>query len=123
MAAFVMGEVNRGREQMVFDWDKAAEIIRDRKPEWAVAGLQHDMEWTSGVIYEDGYPVTDSYTYLSSTWATPILEIKTHDEAEVEDIPCFRMQHEVPEWRSSTKWPHSAMEILTKGKEINEAVR
>ena len=121
MAAFVMGQANRGKEKMVFDWDKAAEIIRDRKPECAIAGLQHDMEWTSGTIYEDGLPVTDDYTYLSSTWATPILEIITRDE--VEDIPCFRMEHEVPEWNSGTKWPHSAMEILTKGKETNEAVR
>lgn len=121
MAAFVMGQANREKEKMVFDWDKAAEIIRDRKPECAIAGLQHDMEWTSGTIYEDGLPVTDDYTYLSSTWATPILEIITRDE--VEDIPCFRMKHEVPEWNSDTKWPHSAIEILTKGKETNEAVR
>lgn len=52
MAAFAMGEANRGKERMVFDWDKAAEIIRDRKPKWAIAGLQRDMEWTSGMIYE-----------------------------------------------------------------------
>jgi hypothetical protein len=121
MAAFAMGEANRGKKRMVFDWDKAAEIIRDKKPKWAVAGLQHDMEWTSGMIYEDGQPVTDEYTYLSSTWATPILEIKIGDE--VEEILCFRMQHEAPEWGSGTKWPHSAMEILAKGKEANEAVR
>lgn len=121
MAAFAMGEANRGKERMVFDWDRAAEIIRDKKPKWAVAGLQHDMEWTSGMIYEDGLPVTDDYTYLSSTWATPILEIKIGNE--VKDIPCFRMQHEVPEWGSSTKWPPSAMDILLKGKEVNEAIR
>lgn len=120
MSAFLMGQANRGKELMVFDWDRAAEIIRDKKPKWAVAGLQHDMEWTSGPIYEDGLPVTDSDTYLSSTWATPILEIKIGDE--VEEIPCFRMQHEVPEWGSDTNWPHSAMEILAKGKETNEAV-
>ena len=115
MAAFMMGEANRGREKMVFDWDKAAEIIRKRKPEWAVAGLQRDMEWTSGTIYEDGHPVTDDYTYLSSTWATPILQIKA--DGVIEEIPCYRMKHEVPDWNSSTKWPASAMDILTKGKD------
>lgn len=121
MAAFAMGQATRGNESKVFDWDKAAEIIRDKKPMWAIAGLKEDMDWTSGAIYQDGEPITDDYTFLASTWATPILEIKIGDE--VEDIPCFRMEHEVPEWRSSTKWPHSAMEILMKGKKEDEAVR
>ena len=38
-AAFAMGEANRGKEMMVFDWDKAARLIGERKPECASAGL------------------------------------------------------------------------------------
>ena len=27
-------------------------------------------------------------------------------------IECYRMEHEVPEWGSKTKWPQSALDIL-----------
>lgn len=106
LAAFAMGAANRGKEEMVFDWDKAAEIIRDRKPEWASAGLRSDWEWTGGTIYENGKIVTSDYTFLASTWAVPELEI------DGEIIPCYKMQHEVPGWDSDTKWPKSARAIL-----------
>ena len=56
--AFMMGEANRGKEMMVFDWDKAARLIAQRKPRIAMAGLRGDWEFTGGVIYEDGVLVT-----------------------------------------------------------------
>ena len=105
-AAFAMGEMNRGKELMVFDWDKAATIIRDRKPDYADAYLDDDREWTGGNIYKDGKPNHESYTYLASTWATPMLDI------DGDLIECYKMQHEVPEWGSKTKWPKSALSIL-----------
>lgn len=40
--AFAMGEANRGKELMVFDWDKAARLIQEKKPKWATAGLHSD---------------------------------------------------------------------------------
>ena len=106
MDAFAMGRANRGREVMVFDWDKAAELIKETKPQIATAGLRDDWEYTGGTIWESGKPVCDSYTYLSSTWAVPELSL----DGEV--IPCYRMQSEVPEWGSGTKWPESALEIV-----------
>ena len=109
MQAFMMGVMNRGKELMVFDWDKAARIIAERKPKQAEAGLRGDWEWTSGTIYEDGEPVHDDYTYLASTWATPELDI------DGEIIDCYVMQSET-EWDSDTKWPESALAILN-GKE------
>lgn len=75
LAAFAMGEANRGREMMVFDWDKAARLIRERKPRCASAGLRSDWEYTGGTIYENGKPVMDDYTYLASTWAVPELDM------------------------------------------------
>ena len=105
--AFMMGERNRGKMLMVFDWDKAAEIIREKKPEEASAYLKDDREWTGGVIYQNGEIVLDTYTYLASTWATPMLDI-----GEVNDIPCYRMEDQVPGWDSGTKWPQSAIDIL-----------
>ena len=52
-SAVINGIVNYGRDVMVFDWHKAAEIIRDKKPSEAEAGLSQDWEWTGGVIYRD----------------------------------------------------------------------
>ena len=110
MKAFAMGEMNRGKELMVFDWDKAAKLIRERKPKYVYAGLRDDWEWTGGLIYDkdqdDSPVVTDSYTYLASTWAVPEIQI----DGEV--MPCYVMQHERPWWNSGTKWPQSALDIL-----------
>lgn len=111
MTAFMMGQANRGREKKVFDWRKAAEIICDRHPRRAVAGLQYDLANTSGTIYEDGHIVEDDYTYLASVWANPVLILFTDDDEE-EEILCYRMAHEVPNWDAHTKWPESSLKIL-----------
>lgn len=108
LSAFAMGEANRGKPLMVFDWDKAARLIRDRKPRVAEAGLAGDWGYTGGAIFADGKPVTDSYTYLASTWATPQISL----DGNVED--CYKMQKDTPEWDSDTKWPESALKILSK---------
>ena len=108
IAAFIMGEANRGNELKVFDWDKAARLIKERKPDYASAGLDEDWEWTGGAIYRDNKPVTDDYTYLASTWATPMIFI------DDEFIDCYKMEHEVPNWNAETKWPDSALKILNE---------
>ena len=104
--AFAKGEANRGRPLMVFDWDKAARLIRERGAKEASAGLSGDWEWTGGEILVDGKPHHEAYTYLASTWATPELDI------DGDRVDCFRMETEVPGWGSSTKWPESALAIL-----------
>ena len=106
MTAFAMGEANRHRDSMVFDWDKAAAIIKERGALNASAGLSGDWEWTGGDILVDGKIPEDSYTFLSSTWATPELEI------DGKIIECYKMQGEVDGWDSSTFWPDSARAIL-----------
>lgn len=103
--AFANGAANQGKELMVFDWDKAAKLIKERQPQEAGAGLRGDWEWTGGIIYENGEIVEDSYTYLSSTWATPELEM------DGETIDCFIMKSQT-EWDCETKWPDTAKEIL-----------
>lgn len=107
--AFMRGELARksGAKQMVFDWDKAAEIIKNRRPLKASAGLLHDYEWTAGEIYSHGMIIKDSYTYLSSNWATPMLILGDYEE----EIPCFKMEDETT-WDEKTKWPESAVTIL-----------
>ena len=109
ISAFAMGVATRNKESKVFDWDKAAQLIKESGCHVAEAGLRGDWEWTGGIIYEDGI-VTNDYTYLASTWATPIIVLDDYDEIE-----CYKMKHEVPGWDADTKWPKSAMEIIERG--------
>ena len=108
MSAFAMGEANRGKDSMVFDWDKAARLIKESGQQEAQAGLAGDWEWTGGSIFTGGEPDTESYTYLASTWATPELKLGG------ETIDCYVMQSEKTEWDAYTKWPESALQILNK---------
>ncbi len=108
ISAFAMGEANREKELMVFDWEKAARIIKERGAKSASAGLSGDWEWTGDDILRDGKPTLeeDTNTYLASTWAIPELEI------DGETIECYRMQSETPGWDSKTFWPKEALKIL-----------
>lgn len=114
MMAFAMGEANRGKPAMVFDWHKAARLIRERKPREVGAGLMSDWEYTGGSIYRNGAPVKkdDTYTYLASTWATPEIELDGEKE------PCFLMEYDSKEvWDEHTYGPQSALDILYGTKE------
>ncbi len=107
--AFAMGQANRHKEPMVFDWDKAAHLIKERKPNRVSAGLRSDWEYTGGVIFENGKPVKNTYTFLSSTWAVPEIDI----DGDIE--PCYIMGS-TTDWDSDTKWPPSALKILKEKK-------
>jgi len=107
LSAYLMGQSARARgaAQKVFDWDKAAKIIKDRRPKCADAGLDGDYEYTRGCIFRDGQIVTDDYCYLSSNWATPMLILDDDEE-----MPCFT--GESSGFGPDTKWPDSARAIL-----------
>lgn len=106
LSAFALGETNRNKPMMVFDWHRAAQLIKERQPQSASAGLTSDWEWTGGTIYQDDKPDTDSYTYLASTWAVPELEI------DGDTMDCYIMVADSPGWDAGTKWPESALAIL-----------
>ena len=108
MAAFMMGQANRDSELMVFDWELAAKIIKEKGIKNASAGLQGDWDYTGGSILIDGKPETDEWSnlYLASTWAIPELEI------DGMRMDCFKMQSETPGWGSETFWPEEALKIL-----------
>ena len=114
ICAIAMGMMNRGKEMMVFDWDKAAMLIREKRPKIAMAGLCSDWEYTGGTIYKDGKPVMDDYTYLASTWAVPEIAL------DGKIVECYRMESEVSEWNAKTKEPASALAILTE-EDVEEA--
>ena len=116
--AFMMGEINCGKEMMIFDWLKAAEIIKKLGIKEASAGLRGDWEYTGGEIFANGKPVdsVDTYTFLASTWATPELEV------DGEIIECYMLQLEMLDlhergiiaglWGAETYWPQEALDIL-----------
>ena len=106
LSAFAMGMANAGEESMVFDWDKAARMIKKHGATNASAGLCGDWEYTGGKIFTSGKPDMDDYTYLASTWATPELMI------DGVTTPCFKMQSKTDGWGSGTKWPPSSLKIL-----------
>ena len=95
-----------GAKSRTFDWMKAAEIIKQLNPKEATAGLEEDMEWTAGTIYQDGKIVTDQYTYLSSSWAKPVLVC---DEVTYD---CWKYQEDDEDF-SDSKWPEEAVKHLT----------
>lgn len=105
LQAFAMGDANRGKPSKVFDWNKAARLIKESGVKTASAGLSLDWEWTGGTIFEDGKPTNENYTYLASTWATPELDL------DGEMVDCYVMQGDT-EWDAGTKWPQSALDIL-----------
>jgi len=73
--AFLNAQASAGKESKVFDWDKAATMIREYGVKEASAGLSEDWEWTGGKILSDGKPVprNETYTFLASNWATPAI--------------------------------------------------
>jgi hypothetical protein len=109
------GAINRalGKPLMAFDWDKAAKIIKkelklhpDLKAE---AGLQGDWDYTGGVIFEEGRPTNESYTYLCSNWAKPTL-ILSWDNEEQQEIECSI--EESSRFHSRSKWDSKSLKIL-----------
>lgn len=94
----------------VFDWYKAARLIKESGYLNASAGLREDWEYTGGFIFKDGkiVPSEETYTYLASMWAVPELNIDGHF------YECWIWQKDSPGWNAETYWPESAYKILIK---------
>jgi hypothetical protein len=94
----------------VFDWDEAARIIKELQPENADAGLMEDWGCTAGEIWRNGQivPKEDTYTYLGSGWATPLLVLD--DDKELE---CWVYEKD-SNFDQHTYWPQSARDILAE---------
>jgi hypothetical protein len=107
MARGLMGGFPPSDTPKMFDWDKAAQILAERRPESAAAGLAEDWGCTGGVIWDDGKPQKDSSAYLSSVWATPVLVIG--DEV----IPCWKRFDN--HGHAGEHWPPSALALVEGG--------
>ena len=99
----------KAEDPMVFDWDKAARMIKRRKTMFAYAGLDGDWKDTHGIIWNIAKGIIDnSQMFLASTWAKPSIELGS------KIYPCFRMKSETPGWDELTVWPDSARAIINK---------
>ena len=96
------------KEPMVFDWDKAARLIKKRNAKFAYAGLEEDWVDTSGVIWDSskGGIVRNKKLFLASTWTKPIIEVNWSK------YRCYRRKSKTPGWDELTVWPDSAMAIV-----------
>lgn len=105
--AFRNGSIYEGNSQRVFDWDEAARLIQWHKPDKAYAGLIETWRNTGGCIWQDRGIVraADTYTFLASTWATPVLILDTVV------VDCWLWDTET-EWDDKTYYPVSALHIL-----------
>ncbi|MEM9264493.1 MAG: hypothetical protein AAGA46_03120 [Cyanobacteria bacterium P01_F01_bin.13] len=106
LQAFAMGSASRGNPKKVFDWDKAARLIKESGAQYASAGLSKDWDWTADTIWAEGKIPDDSSPYLASTWATPQLYL------DGDFVDCYIMEAET-EWNSKTFWPKTARDIVT----------
>lgn len=117
VGAFFMGEAARrsGAKQMVFDWHKAARLIKESRAKQIAAGLRSDWEYTGAEICDEKGPLLgEEYgrPFLASCWATPEIELDGVRSA------CF--VYDGPEsnpdgWDEDTYWPESALKILRGG--------
>lgn len=112
----------QGKKIMAFDWDKAAEIIKNtfiQHPDLvAEAGLQGDWAYTGGCIFAEGEAIISEYTYLSSNWAKPTL-ILSWAGCEQQEIECSCEKSE--RFHSSSKWDDISLKILGRnGKLLSE---
>jgi len=109
---FTSSRSNNKNPQKAFDWDKAAKIIKEilkKHPNLvAEAGLQSDWAHTGDVIFEDGKPSNEGYTYLSSNWANPTLIIEVDGE-EILELECFI---EDGRFSCDSKWDDGSLNIL-----------
>lgn len=107
LSAIAQSNANRNQELKVFDWDKAAQIIKKEKLYTVYAGLTEDWDYTGGCILINGIIPKHNTAYLSSTWATPVISVDNGIFVE-----CYKMASEVPNWNDETYWPESARRIL-----------
>lgn len=114
MEGFTSGRGNNNNPQKAFDWDKAANIIKDKLKEHpdleAEAGLQGDWDYTGGVIFENSKPTNEHHTYLSSNWAIPTL-ILIWDGVEQEEIECYVIKSE-SRFDAHSEWDDTSLSIL-----------
>jgi hypothetical protein len=104
-----MAETRKDGREMVFDWEKAARVIVERRATAAAAYLGNDYRATWRPILSEGRPADTEFIWLASAWGIPTLEINGETA-----VPCWRWTDETS-WDGSTYWPAAALAILRAG--------
>lgn len=92
-----------------FDWDKAAELIRQYAPLNVRVTMMEDPAFDSFDIVKDAVlvpPFDGADTVVASTWATPVI---IFDEDPSQQHVCLRTD---PKYLTTTNWPLEALEKL-----------
>ena len=82
--------------QRYFDWEKAEQICIQNPDKSIRAGLLEDWGCTGGPIFYKGEWVTHTWAYVTSAWATPVIEV----DGEVSECWTYRENpyETVPDW-------------------------
>lgn len=93
---------SQNRPMMIFDWQKAAKIINERKPSYASAKIDGDDE-TETSIFANGKAIIFNGRpgFVCSHWGEPTLCI------DGEEIPCYTYEADEEE-----VWPLYALKTL-----------
>lgn len=100
---FNNGELDKRFCDMAFDWEKAAKLIKKRKPFVAFAMLEDSWDKSKRKIYQGGFPVYEDGT-VHSAKLKPMI-IMDNDQP----VPCFKMEYET---NGMQVWPQKALQIL-----------
>lgn len=100
---FEKGKLSTEYVDMTFDWEKAARLIREKKPHIAYAMLEGSRDRSKHKIYQDGFPVYEDDT-VHSARLRPMIVIDGHLP-----VPCFKMEYET---NGMDVWPRKALDIL-----------
>ena len=95
----------KGDSFKIFDWDKAAEIINQYSHHNDLvveAGLWGDWDYTGGIIFENGKPTSDHYTYLASRWARPMILLQFGNDNDDIELDCYTTEE--TRFGSDSKW-------------------
>lgn len=100
---------------IVFDWEKAAEMIREYHPTKVTAGLHTDRTLFY-TIYENGKTYNPDTAMLFSEVAVPVIEI-TNDGGKFIS-PCYKLC--LPDYipQAVNIWTEEAKKILEKEVDI-----
>lgn len=90
------------------DWEKAKKLVEEHPNSVIQAGLLEDWSNTSGLIAADGKYCADSYVFVASKWATPIVDI------DGEEIECWEYAKKTNDCSKRPKWWGKGKEIISE---------
>jgi len=98
-----MTELGIRSRQKTFDWAEAEKLINQHSPVMAWAGLSGDWKSTAGLIWDGSRVYDEESGFLSSDWATPMIEMDIDGFDRTVFMECWVYQDD--EHPHRTTWP------------------